>query len=445
MFDKVKFFITGLLFEIFWEISNAVKIYNKDKIERKKLFKSRIWWIPIFLIFYYVFLSYSDFVLCQSVPIIEEHMLKFEDDENWEDWEERSMVHVAGSIIFFSGYLFLTLIFVSFLRNTIEAKYAIFNGLFYSTHVTYNLYWHIIYIYSAFNLYVAPILYWFIFWAGLFLQWAVDLEEDIDFKEELEDDSIRKKGVQPDQRLLPLHLSPMEFILALGTTAEPIETPAQTLNRYNLYKQRLKNGYGGEFDYQKPPTEERISYRRMFTNYTEFLYAIRRFFTHIISVFYKIFLYLEFFLKVIYLYFFLWKGGFLKRPKAVGHYEHYNPFFNLNYLTNFYDRTFAPIVLKDLPDAIKDWNLEMKNERIFLPYITDVNVREARSKQLDIDEIDFAKELIILQAEIDKIMADTKAFDRIFWSTFSKKIAASNELSTYKAKKFAQLLFIKKL
>lgn len=444
MFTNLQTYIRVFLYEISLEIDKLITSYNNDKVERKILFKSRIWWIPSFIIFYYLFLSYSDFILGQSLPVMEEHLLKFDEDLYW---EEKSFIHVAGSLVFFAGYMFMTLCFVGIFRATLDVKYLLYNILFHLSYQAHMLYWHFIFIYSAHNLAIAPFWYNFIYWPGIFIQWAVDLEEDIDYKEDIEDASIRKKGAKPDVRWFTTpNLTAMEFILALGTKAEPIETPAETLKRYNIYRRRLQEGYGDEFAYQKPSkVENRITLREMFTSYNDFMSEINRWSTNFIRIIDKIGIYLEFFYNVISLNFFLIKNGYYKQPKALGNYEHYNPFFNLNYLGNYHDRIFAPMVLEDLPEAIKAWDTELADDRRFLPYISDVKEREAKRIQLDIDEKEFLVELEVTKVEIEEVMNHTKDIDLIFWSAFSKKITLSNELSTYKAKKFAYLLFTKKL
>ena len=42
MFNTIKSYIRVFIYEIFLEIDKLIKSYNKDKIDRKILFKSRI-------------------------------------------------------------------------------------------------------------------------------------------------------------------------------------------------------------------------------------------------------------------------------------------------------------------------------------------------------------------------------------------------------------------
>lgn len=437
MISRVKLFIGGL----FYEFVLILAALLGNPVERKKFYKKRIKWVPLFIIFYYIMLSYTDYVLSQNVEVIEEHLTNY--DQNF-DWPIQSFYHVAGSIIFFSVYMFLTLVFVGIFRTTLEIKYVLFNILFLLTHSIYNLYWHVIYIYSYEVAHMGFIFYFFLFWSGIFIQWAVDLEEDIDYKEELEDDGVRARGRTPEQRTIPMHLSLMELILALGTSAEPIETPAETRRRYNIYKRRLKEGYGDEFDYQKPSTET-VSYREMLSDYRDFLYVYYGFVERIMRPFHKIYLFFEMIGKIFSTSYFYWRNGVYKRAKAVGKYEYYNPFFSLTLQHNEWDRACAQIALVEFPIMKKEWITDMENDKLAMEEMTDILTREKLRKQLDKEDKEFFEEFLIATKEVEEVIEETRHFNASFWQSISKEINESGELSTFKAKKFAQLLFTKKL
>lgn len=317
--------VTSLYIKLIFQLGE----FKENTEARKRGFWIRFWGLPGFCVFYYLWLSYADFLLEFYLDWVGRQMEKVEVKIDY-SWAPESFYHFAGWIISYFCYWFVTLIFVDLYRYFVMMKYILISScLFYSIN-TYYRFWELFYYYTfdlEYHIF-SWIIYFMWYWTGIVVQWGVEMEEEIDYADDLENERLMAQGKPPKVFKLPRGMRLWDIILALGTTGQPIETPEETKERYHLFQQRVKVGFKNAIFPLEQAHELTITHREFLRNWGWLWERIlMRWEKHKYSWFF-VFSWFRLFFYYFFGIIFLISDKLYLRVRAVGPYSYYNSFFN---------------------------------------------------------------------------------------------------------------------
>lgn len=244
---------------------NYINIFSRTKL--KTIFLTILKWIkyyPLLLIGSYLFLSYVDYVLVYDFKKDQVNVESlWVSDYHKTLWEQNTFIYfltfcVAANLAFFV-YFFIPehirrlkqnrLIFITWIGCLIVEQNPVFCDLWY--------------VLADKNIYFLVVNYWVIFWSNLMVQWAIEMDDDVDWKEEAEDHQRKMDDLPPIDRMLAEYKNKkISFFLDklfTGAFGDSFESPQETINRYAAYKLRVRellardaNAVIEEFDIEKP-------------------------------------------------------------------------------------------------------------------------------------------------------------------------------------------------
>lgn len=296
------------------QLRNLRYIVVTQKWERRDLFFSRIKNYPIFLLFCYLWLSFSDYFLSQDITSIDERLTKMFYEDNW-------VILVFDNLISFiiccHIYFFLSSYFIDIYKYIQANKFFFYSLLWVFFQMQFYLYWETLFL-AIFEFTIwGAIIYFFLYWTGIIIQWAVDLEEDIDAKE----DKMREIGGKikyTEDELESFTLINFFF----GTTEVSIgETPQETIKRY--YKEQKELGISQNVKKFRSHDDHRKYLRKKI--FIKLYYRIRDFDDTI---------------KILFIFFFnLYKHGMFRKTRAVGSYSLYNAYWSVSSINSLFTKT----------------------------------------------------------------------------------------------------------
>lgn len=280
--------------------------FQAQKFDREDLFFQRIKYYPLFLFLSYVFLSYLDYILSQDLHWIHEGLATF----FYPDWKIDTWFHFSSFFICCNVYFLISLWFINLYKMQEKHKFFLYNWLYIFSSLEFFFSWESLSVYLFQLSFLAPFLYFGYFWTSIFIQWVVDLEEEI----EAEEDKKRKaEGRQITWADFTFSLA--QFFLG-GTEANLGETPKAAMDRY-FEEQKIKVVF--------PPGITTVKQLIWFRRYLYFVIKKIRFGTYFWAI-KQPFQYLPTFFKY----------KLYKKVLAVGPYSTYNPYWNKSLLNRIF-------------------------------------------------------------------------------------------------------------
>ena len=391
----------------FFYLIKFLNYVNVFSVYRLKLIFSSFWkgmiYYPFILLFCYIFLSYGDYVIMQNWEDEDELLGVNLWASSWHKslWNEKTFLFLLGLCISINIFFFWSFFFPETYKDLKKEKLVFVSWFGYYVLDENIVFWDLFFYFGEKNNIFLIVLYWIIFWSCLFVQWAVDLEEDVDFREEKEDRERKRSNLEPLDRIpdeyknrsLRWYISQ----LFTGSFGESYEEPEDVVKRYQIYKKRVEelkardaNQPIEEFKQELPDLELK-AYRdimRALWNLEDFFAFVKTVFQELynlsqhwsgISVSFsfrywyrlliaRFFDYLRFFFRTLV---FLMSILVKRKPKVypVGPYEYYDPFYNKNNFKRMYlNKEKKSIKINKVPKEIgtSSWNLSQKKLSLFL-------------------------------------------------------------------------------
>lgn len=215
---------------------NLFSKFERDRI--KRYFKERIVWSPIYLFTVYLFMSYTDFLTNQDYNSID-MMIDYLWPSQWDKdvWDVDTFIHITCLTLGFAGLYFVSLMFVSLYHFTRKHWYLLTNFAVYILIDLNITYWDLFFYYMEKNWTAIGILYFIYFWVFVGLQWAVDMEEDVEFANEQEgiEEEIPEIWKEGDQIYNMLH-----YIIE-GTVMQVPDSISTLKKRYEEHKIKVEH------------------------------------------------------------------------------------------------------------------------------------------------------------------------------------------------------------
>lgn len=225
---------------------NYVNIFSKKKL--RSIFRTILKWIkyyPLFIIGSYVFLSYVDYVLMydfkkdqvnvESLWVSDYHKLIWEEDTLYYFWSFCILLNLSFFIYFFLP---------EEARKLKENRWIFFSWIGCLVTIENPVFCDLWYVLAEKNIYFLVVNYWVIFWSNLMVQWAIEMDDDVDWKEEAEDHERKMNDLPPIDRMLEEYKDKrVSFFLEklfTGAFGDSFESPQETINRYAAYKLRVR-------------------------------------------------------------------------------------------------------------------------------------------------------------------------------------------------------------
>ena len=176
--QKIVWFIWDAFYT---QLRNIRYVVITQKWERRDLFFVRIKNYPKFLFFIYLWFSFSDYFLSQNISSIDVLLTRMFYEDNWIDL---TFDHMISFVICCHIYFIISSYFINVYKYVQSNKFFFYSLLWVFSQMQFYLYWETL-ILAIFEFTVlGAIVYFFLYWTGIIMQWSVDLEEDIDAKED---------------------------------------------------------------------------------------------------------------------------------------------------------------------------------------------------------------------------------------------------------------------
>lgn len=366
MFQRIKKIFYNIHIGFFITIKSIEEYFTKTRIERRKLYKPRIKFYLLMVIFFYLTYSHFDYIMLVKSDWRSGIMIIHYDDgvtvgRNTYHWHERSraLSFMYSMFIAYSIYVFISLFFISVYKKIRRAQTTLFCMIFFYTIDDHWLFYKVEEAYICYTSVTAyAIYYWSMFWGMAFIEWMMDMEEEYDDGRLHNSDEAWDRGTtidpnmwynkqqsdEPQSKAYRLMLFEMSrttekqkwFTDTFGNYDDYGENPMHVGSRYNDHKKKM---YPEIFKDLTADEESLWELKDECINTpSTILHAwwiprhniFKRRNDYYLHVEPKVVKYLEpilVFFQTIYamvftrLYFF--------RPKAVGLYSFYNPYFNV--------------------------------------------------------------------------------------------------------------------
>lgn len=368
--------------KIYWGLI-FLREYRKSAIyqQRKLLLIDWIKTTPRFLIVYYIFLSYADYLIMTYKDIVAEESRSVEALLDYYDWTEPCFLHHNGVIFCYFTYMFITLAFPFYWKESGSLRFGLIPGMLIYTFFEFFRFWEIFFLdlldlENGLNNMTAWIGYFVFYWVGIIKQWGIELEEEIDQNEELENEERLAAGKKPKRPKMPKGQSLVKWVLAMGTAGRAPETPGQTFKRFQIWSFRM---YGEEFVLEYMPKYRYISWDQMLTSPAEFKRGLKFHYRRNRRRYLNIKYSLKrswFFLRYLPL---LLSELLRTRPKAVGPYSYYNFFYKKTqipfhgkrklYIGKFVKKSKAPFTFT-IPESCYSFKSKKFSQYLFSNKLT---------------------------------------------------------------------------
>lgn len=234
------------IFYFIIQFLNYINIFSLQKL--RTIFRN-FWKImriyPFYLLSTYLFMSYTDYA-------IQYEYVNYDGDVDyyWANsydkwmWGQQTFSFFLGVCLIVNLFFFLYILFPKQYNHIKKQKFVVFSYMVTFIFIENPIFPDLFAYFCERNVYIMIPFYWVGFWSSLFVQWAHDMQEEIDIEQEKIDRARIRSGLEPAARVeAKIRMGGLPVLIQMtldGAINDYVETPAETYQRYKEYKIRVR-------------------------------------------------------------------------------------------------------------------------------------------------------------------------------------------------------------